>query len=181
MAAYRGTEAYDYNRINASNSSRASSSAPKIRQISIPATQPVTKPKVVKKTRSQVKTETKRANLRALKALSVAALLLCFVGTLIFSRVQLDEISREITQTQAKMKVVESENTRLEMKLNAMVSINNVDDYAQNVLGMVKQEGYQIEYVDIEGSDQVLVSGGKAIEDNHKEFDMRKFWNISFK
>ncbi|MEG1613921.1 MAG: hypothetical protein RR343_00355 [Oscillospiraceae bacterium] len=60
------------------------------------------------------------------------------------------------------------------------MSLNKVDDYAQNVLGMVKQEGYQIEYVDLEGSDQVLVSGGKTVTDNQKKLDMKKFWNISF-
>ncbi|MEG0979106.1 MAG: hypothetical protein RR911_07210 [Oscillospiraceae bacterium] len=180
MAVYRGTEAYDYNRISKNMNGRASSNAPKIQQISIPVATPQNKPRLVKKTKSQLKAETRRANRKAFKALSVAALLLGFIGMVIFSRVQLDEISRDITKTQSQLNVLQSENTRLEMQLNAMVSLNKVDDYAQNVLGMVKQEGYQIEYVDLEGSDQVLVSGGKTVTDNQKKLDMKKFWNISF-
>ncbi len=180
MATYRGTEAFDYNRINSNTRNRNSGNAAKIRQMpqSAPASQ--SRPKLVRKTRSQLKAETRRANRRAFKALSVAAVLLCFVGMVIYSRVQLDEISRDITQTQKELSVLESENTRLEMKLNSMVSLNKVDDYAQNVLGMVKQEGYQVEYLDLEGTDKVLVSGGKTTTSKQDKADIKKFWNISF-
>lgn len=180
MAVYRGTEAYDYNRVNSNMNNRASSNAPKIRQMPQSAPAPQNRPTIVRKTRSQLKAETRRANRRAFKALSVAVVMLCFVGMVIYSRVQLDEISRDITRTQSQMGVLQSENTRLEMKLNSMVSLNKVDDYAKNVLGMVKQEGYQVEYVDLEGTDKVLVSGGKSVSDKQNKSDLKKFWNISF-
>ena len=181
MAAYRGTEAYDYNRLNRNINSRATNTASNIRQMPQAAPAPQKKPKVVRKTRAQIKAETRRANLRAFKALACAFILLGFVGLVIFSRVQLDEISRDISNTQSKMNVLQSENTRLEMQLNSMVSLDKVDDYAQNTLGMVKQEGYQVEYINLSGSDEVLVSGGKMVpKEADKKFNINKFWNISF-
>ncbi|MEG1179834.1 MAG: hypothetical protein RSD42_05450, partial [Oscillospiraceae bacterium] len=68
MAVYRGTEAYDYNRISKNMNGRASSNAPKIQQISIPVATPQNKPRLVKKTKSQLKAETRRANRKAFKA-----------------------------------------------------------------------------------------------------------------
>ena len=102
------------------------------------------------------------------------------MGLSIFSRIQLDEIKREISAQQSKINIIESENTKLEMKLNSMVSLDKVDDYAQNTLGMVKQEGYQVDYVNLSGSDEVLVSGGKTIKNAKKKLDISKIWNISF-
>jgi len=181
MAAYRGTEAYDYNKLNRNINNRASNAASNIRQMPRVAPAPQNRPQVVKKTRAQIKAETRRANLRAFKALSVAAVLLGFVGLVIFSRVQLDEITRDISKTQSRINVIQSENTRLEMQLNSLVSLDKVDDYAQNTLGMVKQEGYQVEYVNLSDSDEVLVSGGKIVpKEANKKFDIKNFWNISF-
>lgn len=178
--AVRGTEAYDYNQLNRNISHRATGNSSNVRQMPRVAPSPQNRPKVIKKTRAQLKAETKRANLRAIKALATAAVLLCFVGLSIFSRIQLDEVKREIASKQSKMSIIESENTKLEMKLNSMVSLDKVDDYAQNTLGMVKQEGYQIDYVNLSGSDEVLVSGNKTMKNPKKKIDIGKIWNISF-
>ncbi len=180
MAVQRGTEAYDYNHLNRNMHSGAQRNSSNIRQMPRVAPNSQSRPKVIKKTRAQLRAETKRANQRALKALSVAAILLCFVGVVIFSRIQLDEINRDIASQQSKLDILESENTKLEMQLNSMVSLDKVDDYAQNVLGMVKQEGYQVDYVNLSGSDEVLVSGGKTVKKADKKFDLGKIWNISF-
>ena len=48
------------------------------------------------------------------------------------------------------------------MELDSAISLEKVDDYAQNVLGMVKVENYQISYIDISGGDTVTQSGGKV-------------------
>jgi cell division protein FtsB len=137
-------------------------------------------PKVVRRTRASLKAEAKRTNLRAVKALSVSAVLLGFVAIVIFSTVKLDEISRDIAATQSKIDVIKSENTRLDMEINSIVSLNKVEDYAENVLGMVKQESYQIEYVSLACADKVLISGGKNVSDGNNDNKTKKFWNISF-
>ena len=179
MATYKGSEAFDYNRLNAR--ANANSTAPKIVQLPLGTPQQQAKPKVVRKTRKQLKAETRRANLRALKALGVATILLCFIGVIIYSRVKLDEVSRNINDTQKKLAVLESDNTALEMKLNSMVSLDKVEEYAQNELGMVKQEGYQVEYVDLSGNDKVLVSGGEQVPKDKEKKVLDKISNISKK
>lgn len=179
MATYKGTEAFDYSRLNANQRATKNSAAPKIVQLPLGNPQQQAKPKIVKKTRKQLKAETKRANLRAIKAISVAGVLLCFIGVIIFSRVQLDEVSRNINKKQSELSVLQSNNTSLEMQLNSMVSLDKVEDYAKNQLGMVKQEGYQVEYVNLSGSDKVLLSGGKQVKNKNVNKDKDKLSNIS--
>lgn len=181
MATYKGAEAFDYSRINGNRRPQAGSTAPKIVQLPLGEPQQQQKPKVVKKTRKQLKAETKRANLRAMKALSVAVVLLCFVGIIIFSRIQLDEVSRDISNKKAKLTALQSDNTDLEMKINSMVSLDKVEEYAKDKLGMVKQEGYQVEYVNLSGSDKVLLSGGEKVKNNNSEKTKDELSNISKK
>ena len=56
-----------------------------------------------------------------------------------------------------------SENIRLNMALNALMSREKVEDYAVNVLGMQKIERYQIYYFDDRDGDKVVVSGGDTV------------------
>lgn len=169
MATYKGTEAVDYNKLNPMQNNR--NTAPKIVPLPVGNAQQQVKPKIVRKTRQQIKAETRRANLRALKALGVAAILLGFVGVIIFSRIKVDELNRNIQSQKAKLDVLNSQNTALEMKMNSMVSLDKVEEYAENQLGMVKQEAYQVEYVDLTDSEKVLVSGGKKVDKPSKSED----------
>ena len=51
------------------------------------------------------------------------------------------------------------------MQLNSAVSLDKVDEYAVSVLGMHKLERYQIHYFGNTDGDEVVVAGGKAVED----------------
>ena len=46
------------------------------------------------------------------------------------------------------------------MQLNSLASLDKVEDYAINKLGMVKQEGYQVEYIDLALDDKVVLANG---------------------
>ena len=52
---------------------------------------------------------------------------------------------------------------RLSMKLDSMISLEHVEEYAENTLGMTKVEGYQMEYIDLSGNDKVVLSGDKTL------------------
>ena len=52
---------------------------------------------------------------------------------------------------------------RLSMKRYSMISLEHVEEYAENTLGMTKVEGYQMEYIDLSGSDKVVLSGDKTL------------------
>lgn len=118
-------------------------------------------PKVVKKSKKEIRAEEFRSNKKAMKVLAVCSLLFFFIAMQLYSQVQVDELDRELDAVNSQIEVVESENTRLAMELDSIISLDKVDDYAQNVLGMVKVENYQISYIDLSGGDAVTQSGGK--------------------
>ena len=72
------------------------------------------------------------------------------------------ELSREIAQIESEIKVAKSENVRLTAVLSGYTSIGKIDDYAENILGMKKLEGYQVEYIDLSEDDGVIYSAGSG-------------------
>lgn len=99
--------------------------------------------------------------LRAAKVLTVAAVLLSLFAALLYSKLRVDELDRQIAKTESNLTAAQAETVRLNMQLDSTISLEKVDDYAQNVLGMVKAENYQIEYIDLSGDDKVTVSEAK--------------------
>lgn len=153
--------------------------APRIKEFPNEAPKPVVKPHLVKKSRNQLILEARVANARAMKTLIISIVLLSFIGLLIYSRIQLDQVSRQIEKEQSQLSVMESENTRLNMKLDSVTSLDKVEDYAVNTLGMVKQNEYQVEYVNLKGADKVVLSGGKEAS-SKSGFNFINIWNKVF-
>ena len=85
----------------------------------------------------------------------------------IYSRVQLDEINREISSIEKSITLAQSDTIKLDNQLSSMVSINKVEDYAANVLGMVKIQDYQVVYVDLSSNDSVVVANGKQAQNTN--------------
>ena len=56
------------------------------------------------------------------------------------------------------------------MQIDSVISLKNVEDYAQTQLGMVKMESHQIEYIDLSGEDRVVLSGEKMLSKNENSF-----------
>ncbi len=86
-----------------------------------------------------------------------------FAG-LLYSRLRVDELTREIDAASANLSYAQAETVRLNMQLDSMISLEKVENYAKNDLGMTKIEGYQIEYIDLSGADSVSVSGKKTVK-----------------
>lgn len=154
MQKFEGNAAYDLSRFD------DSLQQPGIDEIFTPA------PKIVKKKKKsdvQLKREARTANARAIRVLSITCLLLFTVGMLIMGRAQLTEKSDQLAKLDKQLTIAQSENTRLNMELNSRVSLDSVETYARDVLGMSKQERYQIEYVDLSGGNKLVLA------DNQKE------------
>lgn len=129
---------------------------------------PVLLPKK-KKSRQEAKEESRAVAIKTLRVLSVTVAVMLFVGTYIFGTLKLDEINHDIAEVQSRIKVADSENTRLKMELNSMASLDKVEDYAINKLGMVKQESYQVEYIDLALDDKVVLANGTAASESDEE------------
>lgn len=153
--------AYNYNR-NEKIISYNGSAAPKVKP------QPQKKPQLelVKNTRltaAQVRQQTAAETRKAIKVMCVAMAVLMFMALAIYSRVKLDEINREISSVEKKIELAQSDAIKLNNELNAIVSINNVEEYATNELGMSKIQDYQVYYIDMSSQDYVAVANGENV------------------
>ena len=133
---------------------------------------PVQRPQIVRRpapTAAQLRAQQKAAFRQTMKVLFLSALVMVLFAVRLYGNVRLDEVNHQYSQLQEELSVVTSENTRLEMELKSKVSLERVDEYAANVLGMVKQGSYQIEYVNLADADGVVVADGKEAEHTEQE------------
>jgi hypothetical protein len=92
----------------------------------------------------------------ALCATVMAALIYFMVGN-----VKINVLSNEITAAQKKLDSALSEQTSLNVQLEGRMSLQNVENYAVNTLGLEKVGEYQIEYVSLTNENHVQVSSGQ--------------------
>ena len=116
-----------------------------------------------KKTAAEAKREMQLASRKAAKILAISIFLLSMLAALLYSRLRVDELTREVNTVTSRLTEAQGENVRLSMKLDSMISLEHVEEYAENTLGMTKVEGYQMEYIDLSGSDKVVLSGDKTL------------------
>ncbi|MGN0538552.1 MAG: hypothetical protein ACI4KI_01710 [Candidatus Fimenecus sp.] len=164
MAQYNKYTSYDFERFEPKTVSRGTA-APKI---NAPA-QKKPQLELVKKNKpsqKQLRAQSIAAGRKTAKIFAVAVAALLFFAAVIYSRVQLDEINRDISRVENSIKTAQSDTVKLNNELNSIVSINKVEDYAVNNLGMVKVQDYQVVYVDLSDSDEVVMANGKSIEDS---------------
>ncbi len=144
---------------------RNTSTAPKIKpNNSRPNLRVVEKPRM---TASQVRAQNARALRRIIKIFAVAGICLFFLGIVIYSTLELDEINRDIASIDKSMNIAKSEKVRLDMELDSIISLDKVEDYAANTLGMSKVQDYQVVYVDLSSSDRILMAGGKETDETN--------------
>jgi len=63
----------------------------------------------------------------------------------------------KVSDLNAQLHLAEAENVRLQSELESQMSAKNVEDYAENVLGMRKIDSSQIEYIKIRTGDVVTI------------------------
>lgn len=189
MAGYRDSSAYDFSLFeepaiperaaravpqnNTHGSARKRQSAPQKRASAQPKTHGNAAVKTAAKAYAMVDSYGKtveRNSSVALVSPTVKRVLLfgvvCFalMSCLLFMRAQSDKITAGIEDVKAEIKIADSESVRLNAALASKISSQKIEDYAENVLGMVKAEGYQITYLDLSDGDETVVSGGKSAD-----------------
>lgn len=165
MAQYNAYKSYNIEQFEPRVVS-TSNAAPKMK----PAPQKTPQLKVIKRAKpsaAQIHSEAQMVAKQARKIFAIAVTVLMFMAMAIYSRVQLDEINREINSVEYDIELAQSDTIKLNNALSSMVSINNVEDYATNVLGMVKVQDYQVVYVDLSASDSVVVANGEQTEQSY--------------
>lgn len=148
MASYQNSTAYDLNMFEPARKRQPASAParPKLVKTTAPA----------RKTKAQLAAERKAALFKIVEFAVVAALCIALIAPNIFSRIKVNELNGQVAAMTKQLNEVKSENTRLDMELKSKISLANVQNYAENVLGMVKRERYQVYYFDIENGNEIL-------------------------
>ena len=126
---------------------------------------PKTGKATVKKSAAQTKAQAEQATFnRVLLAMgaTVAVVFFSLFACMLALNGQIDEKITEIGIVEDRIAEAVNDQIRLEAELDAAVSIDKIDDYALNVLGMIKLEDYKITYIGAEEENHVVISGGKS-------------------
>ncbi len=112
----------------------------------------------------EVERDVKTVNVPAFakKLLCFVVVCACLVVALLMLNSEYDTVLSEISAVQSQISIEKGENVRLNAELSSKISTDKIENYAENVLGMVKAENHQITYIDLSEGDCVLVSGDKA-------------------
>lgn len=117
-------------------------------------------------------TQQKRATEYSAISPTFKKIMVCFVAGLVMiaclvaMRSKCDTLNSQIEEANKVLNISKSENVRLNAELNSMISVEKIEDYAENVLGMTKIEAYQVTYIDLSEGDEVVVSGDKTLDNS---------------
>lgn len=120
-----------------------------------------TEKKTVKMTKAQTEQAAFNRVVLAVGA-AVAVIFFSLFACVLGLNGQIDANIAEINKVETKINEAKSDQIRLEAELDAAVSIDKIDDYALNVLGMIKLEDYKITYIGEQEENHVVISGGKS-------------------
>lgn len=84
---------------------------------------------------------------------------------MLYSEVRQDELTHAYRQLENQMAIAQSENTRLNMELSAKLSLDKVEAYAREKLGMVKNDA-PVACINIPQDNEVLLANGKSRQSN---------------
>ncbi len=98
-----------------------------------------------------------RANASMPKTIAIiisAGLLMCGV---VYSKFEAAMVQNQITKATKEVELLNSENVRLHSEIESKTSLQNIEDYAEKVLGLKKLEKSQVEYVQLQTDDVVEI------------------------
>lgn len=102
----------------------------------------------------------KQSESRAGSAISiflVAVLSAAMLGTVIYTLDKRNNLYNQIIEQTAKLTELEAENVRLQSERDSNMTLKNVEEYAETVLGMQKLDKSQIEYIRIQTDDVIKI------------------------
>lgn len=110
-----------------------------------------------------------RARLRRrrdrIRKLIIAAVFAVFlvgaVGTVV-GYIQVTDLTKQVEERKTQLAQLESEYISLKTKKENSVDLSEVETYAENVLGLVKLDRSQEEYLELQKNDQVQVNEGSS-------------------
>ena len=87
----------------------------------------------------------------------VSVLAAGLLGSVVYTLDRRNTVYNTVTSLNRELSLAEAENVRLQSELESKMSAKNVEDYAENVLGMRKMDTSQIKYIKIQTDDVVNI------------------------
>lgn len=161
MAGYTGSEAYDFSLFEPQVIEKPKTTQKK------QAPEPKKDNSV--KIRGMNQTVKRQSQHATVNPAVVNALLFCLIGCVclvatLMLEARSNELSKQISSIENQISIAHGESVSLNAQLSSRVSTDKIETYAEEVLGMVKAESYQISYIDLSEGDKVVVSGDKTVE-----------------
>ena len=113
-----------------------------------------------KKERARIRRSRERIRKLVIAAM-IAIVMAGAVGTVV-GYIQVTDLTKKVEDKQAQRAQLESECTSLKAKKENSVDLSQVENYAENVLGLVKLDRSQEEYLELQKNDQVQVNEGSS-------------------
>ncbi|HBI85686.1 MAG TPA: hypothetical protein DDX71_05290 [Ruminococcus sp.] len=91
-------------------------------------------------------------------AISIGLMAGALIGVVIYGRVQTNEIYSEIAEKQAVYDDLVAKNVSMRSEMEGKMTVKNIQEYAENVLGLRQLHQSQIEYIQLQTEDEVVIS-----------------------
>ena len=87
----------------------------------------------------------------------VSVLAAALLGSVVYTLDKRNTVYNKVAAKNNELTLMEAENVRLQSELESRMTAKNVEDYAENVLGMQKIDSSLIEYIKIQTDDVVSI------------------------
>lgn len=94
----------------------------------------------------------------AAKLIAVCLVIMLALVGMMVGNIKVAQLDENVSAAQKKLDTAKSEQVRLSAELESRMSLQKVENYAVNNLGLIKINPYQIQYVNITNKDKVEIS-----------------------
>lgn len=113
-----------------------------------------------KKERARIRRS--KSRIRKLVIAAVFAVFMVGAVSTVVGYIQMTDLTKQVEEKKTQLAQLESEYTSLNAKKENSVDLSQVENYAENVLGLVKLDRSQEEYLELQKNDQVQVNEGSS-------------------
>ncbi len=100
----------------------------------------------------------RRTPVAAIRVFFLAVCALALLGGTIYGKVKTNEIYTDLAVKQAEYDDLKASNVSLRSEIDGKTTVKNVEEYAEDVLGLMQLDDSQIKYIKIQTEDQVMIA-----------------------
>lgn len=99
-----------------------------------------------------------RSRISTAGAVTLGILTGVLIGTVIYGRVQTNEVYTEIAALQAEYDDLVARNISMKSEMEGKLTVKNIEEYAEKTLGLMPLNQSQIEYIQLQTEDEVTIT-----------------------